>query len=116
MQVRLNTDHHLKASDQLAARIEADLVAALDRFGGRITRVEVHLNDENSGKAGAADKRCMIEARLPGHRPVAVSARGDDYDLAVRAAADKLARALDSSLGRLDDRRPAADPPSREWK
>lgn len=114
MQVRVNTDHHLKASDELAARIGADVVAALDRFGGRVTRVEVHLNDENSSKAGATDKRCMIEARLPGHPPLAVSARGEDYDLAVRAAADKLARALDSTLGRLEDRRRAADPAPRE--
>ena len=32
------------------------------------------------------------------------------YDLAVAAAAEKLARALDRALGRLDDRRAATEP------
>lgn len=107
MQVIINTDHNLAATDELAARVEADVVAALDRFSDRVTRVEVHLNDENSGKAGPADKRCMIEARMAGQPPLAVTANAEDYDLAVAAAADKLARALDSRLGRLEDRRAA---------
>lgn len=114
MLVILNTDHHLTASDDLQARVEADVAAALDRFGERVTRVEVHLNDENSGKAGAADKRCMMEARLRGHSPVAVTARAEDYELAVAAASDKLARALASAFGRLDDRRAATEPARSE--
>lgn len=114
MQVMLNTDHHLSGSDELAARVEADVTAALDRFGERVMRVEVHLNDENGTKAGARDKRCMMEARVRGHEPVAVSAHAEDYDLAVAAASDKLAKALDSRLGRLEDRRPATEPAPSE--
>lgn len=110
MLVILNTDHHLTATGDLRARVEADVAAALDRFGERVMRVEVHLNDENSGKAGATDKRCMMEARLRGHSPLAVTAKAEGYDLAVAAASDKLARALDSALGRLDDRRAATAP------
>lgn len=109
MQVILNTDHNLTASDTLSARVEADVGAAIDRFSDRVTRVEVHLNDENSGKAGPADKRCMMEARVRGHPPLAVTANAGDYDLAIAAAADKLARALDSLLGRLEDKRDATE-------
>ena len=105
MQVILNTDHNLTATDELSARVEAEVTAAIDRFSERVTRVEAHLNDENSGKAGPADKRCMLEARVRGHSPVAVTANAEDYDLALAGAADKLARALDSLLGRLDDKR-----------
>lgn len=114
MQVILNTDHHFKGSDDLAARVEADVAAALDRFADRVTRVEVHLNDENSSKAGPADKRCMMEARVRGHAAVAVTAKAEDVDLAIAEASDKLARALDSALGRLDDRRAATEPAPSE--
>lgn len=105
MQVILNTDHHLTATDAWSARVEAEVTAAIDRFSDRVTRVEAHLNDEHGGKAGPADKRCMLEARVRGHAPPAVTANAEDYDLALAAAAAKLARALDSLLGRLDDRR-----------
>mgnify|MGYP006172692853 CR=1 FL=1 len=46
---------------------------ALARVSSRLTRVEVHLADENAGKGGADDKRCMIEARPAGQSPVAVT-------------------------------------------
>lgn len=114
MQVILNTDNHFKATDDLTARVEADVAAALDRFADRLTRVEVHLNDENSDKAGPADKRCMMEARVRGHAAVAVTANAEDVDLAIAAASEKLARALDSALGRLEDRRAAAVPTASE--
>lgn len=110
MQVILNTDHNLVARDGLSARVEAEVTAAIHRFSDRVTRVEVHLNDENSGKAGPADKRCMMEARLRGHPPLAVTAGAEDVDLALAAAAEKLTRALDSLLGRLEDRRAATAP------
>ena len=110
MQVILNTDHNLAGSEELTARVEADVSTAIDRFSDRVTRVEVHLNDENSGKAGPADKRCMMEARVNGHPPLAVTANAEDYGLAIAASADKLARALDKALGRLVDRRAATEP------
>lgn len=104
MQVLLNTDSNLTGSDDLTARVEAEVAASMERFGERITRVEVHLGDENSGKAGAADKRCMMEARVAGRAPVAVSAQAPSYELALTAATDKLTKALDRQLGRLDAR------------
>jgi hypothetical protein len=56
MRVIVNTDHHPTASGELAARVEADVAASIDRFLERGTRIAVHLNDENSGKGGAADE------------------------------------------------------------
>ncbi len=114
MQVILNTDHNLTATEELKARVEAEVTAAIDRFSDRVTRVEAHLNDENSRKSGPADKRCVLEARVRGHPPVAVTADAEDYDLALAAAADKLARALDSLLGRLEDKRAASEPAPSE--
>lgn len=106
MQVQINTDRHIVGDEQLAREVETALVKALDRFTDQITRLEVHLGDENSNhKSGADDKRCMIEARLRGLQPIAATHQAPTIDLAVAGAAEKLKRALDSTLGRLSDKR-----------
>ena len=52
-------------ADELVQLVEAVVRGALDRFSEQITRVEVHLSDENSDKKfGTDDKRCLLEARL----------------------------------------------------
>ena len=66
MQIQVNTGDNVEGREELIARVEAGVAAALSRFDDRLTRVEVHLGDENAGKSGAADKRCMIEARPAG--------------------------------------------------
>lgn len=114
MQVLLNTDNNVTGSEELQARVEADVATALERFSDRVTRVEVHLNDENSAKGGPADKRCMLEARVRGQPPVAVTANAESWDLAVATASEKLERALDSAFGRLEDRKPATEAIPRE--
>jgi ribosome-associated translation inhibitor RaiA len=75
----------------------------LERFSRRITRVEVHLNDLNSTKLGERDKRCMMEARLGGMKPIAVSHEAPTLTEAIHVAADKLERAIEHTLGRLED-------------
>jgi hypothetical protein len=48
--------------------------------------------------------RCLLEARLAGLQPIAVSHEAATLQEAVAGAADKLKRSLDSSLGRLENR------------
>jgi hypothetical protein len=62
--------------------------------------VEVHLSDENSHKGGADDKRCLMEARLEGRPPTAVSHRAPSVQLAIDGAAAKLARVIESTIER----------------
>ena len=115
MQIQLNTDNHLEGSQALAASVEAGLRSTLDRFAGRITRLEVHLSDENAAKSGDADKHCTMEARVAGRKPTSVSARAPSIELAVDGAADKLVRALDTIFGKLDaERRSTGRPNSDE--
>ena len=76
---------------------------AVGRFADRITRIEVHLNDVNGGKHGERDKRCMMEARLAGLTPVAVSNEASRLDEAMKGAADKLEHAIERMLGRMQD-------------
>ena len=65
----------------------------------------MQLTDENhAAKGGGVDKRCMMEARVAGRAPVAVTNYAPNQDHAFRGAADKLAHALDHTFGKLDRR------------
>lgn len=103
MQIQVNTGSGLENSESLQRWASEHLNDTLGRFHQDITRIEVQLNDENSGKAGNADKRCMMEARLAGHQPVAVSHHAVSQDEAFRGAARKLLNALDHTLSKLRD-------------
>jgi len=103
MQVLVNSDHHIVGGEDLTERVQGVVEGRLERFGGRITRVEVHLNDLNSVKLGERDKRCMMEARIGGMKPIAVSHEAPTLTEAIHVAADKLERAIDHALGKLED-------------
>lgn len=105
MKIQVNTDAHIHGTEALSAQVSASVEHALERFSEHVTRVEVHLSDESSGKSGQHDHRCMLEARLQGRQPVAVTEHAATLEQAVHGAAQKLAHLLDSSLGRLHDHR-----------
>jgi ribosome-associated translation inhibitor RaiA len=104
MQIQINTDHNIEAHETLIAHLRSSVESALSRFGEHITRVEVHLSDENASKSGPTDKRCLIEARLEGRQPLAVKHEAASLGQAVHGATDKLARSIDGILGRAHER------------
>ena len=108
MQIQVNTDDNVDGQEEWIWRIESELRDTLARFTDQITRIEVHLSDENAGKAGRNDKRCLMEARLAGRRPEAVSHRAESLEEAFRGASGRLMRSLESTLGRLSERKGAA--------
>ncbi|MGD9841496.1 MAG: HPF/RaiA family ribosome-associated protein [Steroidobacteraceae bacterium] len=111
MLIQINTDHNLQGHEPLNERVHDIVVGALNRFRERITRVEVHLSDENGGKTGQLDKRCMIEARLEGRNPVAVTHHAATISQAIDGATDKLTVLIDKILGKLHNHRDyAVDP------
>jgi len=112
MQIQINTDRHIEGDERLTAWASGVVEQALSHVRDRITRVEVHLSDENGDKSGQHDKRCMMEARLEGRQPIAVTHQAATMDQAVNGAAEKLTGAIESILGRQRDqhRRQAADP------
>ncbi len=105
MEIQVSTDSNIEGREELVRRVEDQLEATLARFSDRITRVEVHLGDESAGRSSRTDQRCMLEARPAGRAPVAVTNFADTMDAAIRGAADKLVRALESEFGRLADRK-----------
>ncbi len=100
MQVQINTDDSLKVHESESVQLHQIVEDALSRFEERITRVEMHLSDENATKGGPEDKRCLLEARLKGRKPLAVSNLAGSFILAVEGAAEKLARSIESDVGR----------------
>lgn len=104
MQIQINTDHNIEGREALTARVSSVVENTLRRISDHITRVEVHLSDENSDKKGGDNHmRCLMEARLQGRQPAAVTHQAATLDQAVDGAADKLARLIESTLGRLRD-------------
>jgi hypothetical protein len=107
MQIQLNTDDNVQGREELAVRVRADVENALSRFRDQLTRVEVHLGDENAGKTGGADKRCTMEGRLAGQQPVAVTHNAATLAEAWNGAAQKLKNLLESRLGARKDHKGA---------
>lgn len=101
MKIQINTDANIQGNGTLAEQVSTTVENALRHVKDHITRVEVHLGDENAGKSGQNDQRCMVEARLEERQPVAASALAPTSAQAVQAASDKLARLLATQLGRL---------------
>jgi len=101
MQVLVNTDASVDGREALEQEVAAVVGGALEHYGRDITRVEVHLSDENAGKGGSDDKRCVMEARLAGHQPLAVSHKAPSMQLAVDGAAEKLHHLIGHTIGRL---------------
>ena len=106
MQVQVTTGHHVDGSQRLIRHVEAEVTTALERFSGRITRVDVHFTDENGHtKSTPTDKRCALEARLAGLPPLGVSHDAASLEQALVGAIEKLERSLEHTLGRLKDAR-----------
>ena len=102
MKIEINTDKNIPGHEAHAHSVETILEQVLARFSDKITRIEVHLSDENSAaKSGMADKRCLLEVRLAGRQPESVSEQAQTVDKAVRGAAQKMVSSLESELGKL---------------
>ena len=103
MKIQVNTDHNTPGSESLNTFIDTVLHSELDHFSDHITRVEVHLGDENAGKVSLNDKRCMIEVRIEHRQPVAVTAHANTYEEAISDASDKMKSSLDTVFGKLSN-------------
>jgi ribosome-associated translation inhibitor RaiA len=105
MQVQVETDNHVEGREKLIEHVVGVIRDAVDRHEDQVTHVEAHLGDVNSGeKSGANDMRCMFEARVAGLKNIAVTHQAENLHLAIEGAADKLTTALESALGKLQDR------------
>ncbi|SHJ39413.1 Sigma 54 modulation protein / S30EA ribosomal protein [Maribacter aquivivus] len=101
MTIQINTDKTINGEKRNADFFSSQIEEALQRFESHITRVEVHLKDENGKKDGFNDISCLLEARIEGRNPIAVSNQADTMDQAVKGAIDKIKTAIESILGKI---------------
>lgn len=101
MLIQFNTDNHIEGRERMEIYWTSVLETSLQRFEDHITRLEIHLGDENSDKFGTDDKRCTIEARLAGKQPIAVVNHSDTIEKAVSGATDKLKKVLETTFGKM---------------
>ncbi len=100
MQIEISTDNKTDGHEKRVAHFQTVVEGALARFSKRITRVEVHISDENGHKDGHDDARCVMEARLEGRPPIAVTCQEESVEKAVSSAATKLKHLIESTLSR----------------
>ena len=100
MQIQISSDKNISMHHKLSNLIQSDLNRILNRFKDQLTRVEVHLSDENGDKSGAQDKRCRLEVRHKRHQSLAVTNDSSDIPTAVTGAAAKMQRLMVSTFGR----------------
>jgi hypothetical protein len=106
MDVQINTSNNVAGREALTAKLEKTVRHDLSRFSERLTRVEVHISDENGERSGGgADKRCLVEARPAGLAPISVTDQSGSIDQAASGALDKMATALDRAFGKMTDRK-----------
>jgi len=106
MKIQVNSDKAINVDASLMRFVKEKSTSALERFAKGLTRVEIHLSDIDNKKTGPADKRCLIEARPAGDRPLAASALAKTTEEAVDAALRKMKRSLTTFFGKKG--RPAA--------
>ena len=100
MKIQLNSDNQVVVNAALTGAVKSTVRRVLGKFENQLTRIEVHLSDLNSHKSGFRDKRCQLEARPAGKRPVSVSDKSATIRQSVLGAATKMKRLLETSFGK----------------
>ncbi|MCP1457885.1 MULTISPECIES: HPF/RaiA family ribosome-associated protein [Pseudomonas] len=112
MQIQVNSDNHIQSSIRLEEWVRTTIESTLERYEEDLTRVEVHLRDENGDKPGPHDLRCQLEARPKGHQPISVTHKAESLELAIEGAATKLENALEHLFGKLRGKRAVDSTPT----
>lgn len=105
MQIQVNTDNFIHGDARVVEVAEAAVRADLEHLGEKLTRVEVHLKDQNADKHGPAHIRCTVEARPRGLGPMAAHHDAADIPAALKGATKKLRQRLSSEFEKLDRHR-----------
>lgn len=112
MQIQINTDRNIEGCEALSKHIREVVEHAMAHEASHITRVQVHLTDENGPKSGPNAVRCAMQARLERQQPLDVTCDAESEHQAIAGAADKLRHLVEHTLGReRDEKRNRTDPP-----
>ncbi len=106
MQIQINSDHNVVTPEGFSDYVREVIEQTLEYQQSQISRIEVYLRDENGGKTGTNDKHCVMEARLNGRKPIAVTDQAGTIHDVIAGAAEKLKHALESILSKEHDHHP----------
>ncbi|MDO8965047.1 MAG: HPF/RaiA family ribosome-associated protein [Algoriphagus sp.] len=104
MIVQLNTDKNIEGTAGLETFVSEKVNSGLKHFVENITRIEVHLSDQNADKGGSDDIHCKIEARLEGIQPVIVVGKSGSKEKALDEAVDKMKAKLGTVMGKIKNK------------
>jgi ribosome-associated translation inhibitor RaiA len=103
MIIQFNSSHHIEGSERLQDYFTGVMNEEFSRFTNKITRIEIHISDENGDKPGLKDKKCLMEARIEGKSPAVVEVHGNSYEESIKGAMAKLKTVLSNTFERLND-------------
>jgi len=104
MTIQVNTDKNIEGSKNMEAYFSEKIENGLKHFTDKITRVEVHLSDQNADKSGSDDIQCRIEARVEGQKPVLVESKEATHEKALNGAIDKMQAVLRKIIGKRQEK------------
>ena len=64
MLVQIHTDKNIEGGSRFSEFFSNEIKNELARFDEIVTRIEVHVSDENGNKSTPNDKKCVIEAKV----------------------------------------------------
>jgi ribosome-associated translation inhibitor RaiA len=90
---------HLDDDPRLQPHVERRLRFALGKFGNRVRKATVVLEDENGPRSGV-DLVCRMTARLEGGGEIIVEGQGEEVEALIDRTADRLGQSVGRELQR----------------
>lgn len=90
MQIQFNSDKTIMSNERQYEFFSAQITEELKTYDSSISRIEVHLSDENGKKEGINTIRCLLETRIEGKQPTVVSCQSNTIEASISCALKKL--------------------------
>ncbi len=104
MKIQFNTDKNIQGTEDLEMIVSEKIHHGLTHYANKITRIEVHLSDQNGQKGGSDDMQCKLEARIEGMQPVMVTSKSGSIEKAVDEAVSKMKATLSTVQGKRNNK------------
>lgn len=104
MNIDISTGKNIDGGERFTHYVNGVIEHTMNDFNTQITHVGVHFSDQNSSKIGVMDKRCVLEYRLAGKSPTAISHDASTVDEAFLGAVEKVKHSLEHTIGKMNRR------------
>ena len=105
MQIQVNTDNFIQGDERLEEVVRMEVNDHIGHLEDHLTRVEVHIKDQNGDKQGPENIHCTMEARPKGLQPISAHDDAANIQSAVTGAARKLKTRLLKEFGKMESRK-----------